>query len=330
MIIDVHTHYFPEKYLDLVEREGSAYGVELTRDAGGEGERELRLQGLLHPPLRPFFDVEVRLRDMEAMGVDVQVIHHSSRPNVLFADPGLAGELCRESNEAYADLVRARPGKFIGLGVLPLQDPALAARELERVRALGLHGVMLPSNVKGEHLGAKDFYPLYETLNAHGMPVFVHPIAPVGFEKMRAYRLWNGVGFPLETSLTVGNLLFSGTLERFPRIRWIFAHGGGTVPYLQGRWGHIYDISEEVREHLSSPPAEGLSRLGWDSLLYHPPAISYLVGEMGAENVFLGSDYPYDMTPPDPVGDVKRADLGAAAEARVLGGNAGRLFGLTS
>jgi len=119
MIIDVHTHYFPEKYLDLVEREGSAYGVELTRDAGGEGERELRLQGLLHPPLRPFFDVEVRLRDMEAMGVDVQVIHHSSRPNVLFADPGLAGELCRESKASGCCPFRIppwRPGSWSGCG----------------------------------------------------------------------------------------------------------------------------------------------------------------------------------------------------------------------
>ncbi|MFQ5691666.1 MAG: amidohydrolase family protein [Nitrospinota bacterium] len=194
MVVDVHTHYFPEPYLDLVEREGSRYGVELTRNEAGE--RELRLNGALHPPLRAFFDVDVRLRDMEAMGVDVQVVHHSSRPNVLFADPGLAAELSRVSNEAYADLVRAHPGRFIGLGVLPLQDMEAALRELERVRALGLSGVMLPSNVKGEYLASERFRPLYEVLNALRMPVFVHPIAPAGVERMRELRMWNGVASP--------------------------------------------------------------------------------------------------------------------------------------
>lgn len=328
MIVDVHTHYFPEEYLDLVEREGSRYGVELTRNR--EGERELRLQGALHPPLRAFFDVEVRLRDMKTQGVDVQVVHHSSRPNVLFADPGLAVELCRVSNEAYAGLLRAHPGRFVGLGVLPLQDPAAALRELEGVRGSGLGGVMLPTHVKGESLGSKRFYPLYDALNAFRMPVFVHPNAPAGAERMAEYRMWNGVGFPLETTLAAGKLLFSGTFGRFPEIRWIFAHGGGTLPYLQGRWGQIYDISEENRASLSEPPGEVLRRVWYDSLVYHPPAIAYLVREMGADRVLLGSDYPYDMTPPDPVGDVRRARLGGGEEARVLGGNAERMFGLAS
>ncbi len=324
MIVDVHTHYFPERYLDLVEKEGSRYGVELTRN--DQGERELRIQGLLHPPLRAFFDVDLRLREMEAMGVDVHVVHHSSRPNVLFAEAGLAAELCRESNDAYADLLKTHPGKFVGLGVLPLQDPAAAVRELERMRDLGLSGVMLPSNVEGEYLASKTFYPLYEALDVFRMAVFVHPIAPAGVEKMREFRMWNGVGFPLETTLTIGKLLFSGTLEKFPAICWIFAHGGGTVPYLQGRWGQIYEISEENRRNVSGPPAEALRSLWFDSLVYHSPAISYLVQEMGADRVVLGSDYPYDMTPPDPVGDVRRADLGDSAEALVLGGNAERLF----
>ena len=241
MIIDVHTHYFPGPYLELVEKEGGRYGVELSTN--NEGERELRIQGALHPPLRPFFDLEVRLRDMQAMGVDVQVVHHSSRPNVLFADPGLAVELSQVNNAAYAELQRSHPGKFVGLAVLPLQDPEAAVREMDRARGLGLAGAMLPSNVKGESLASERFYPLYEAMDAFRMTAFVHPINPAGVDRMRHYRMWNGVGFPLETTLAVGNLLFAGVFTRFPEVRWVFAHGGGTVPYLKGRWTQIHSIS---------------------------------------------------------------------------------------
>ncbi len=203
MIIDVHTHFFPEAYLDLIEREGGRYGVELTWNR--DGDRELRLQGILHPPLRAFYDIEIRLGDMEAMGVDLQVIHHSSRPNVLFADPGLVVELCRASNDAYAELMKAHPEKFIGMGVLPVQAIDRAVSELEKIKALGLPGVMLPSNVNEVYLGSQAFAPLYEALDASGMAVFVHPIAPAGVERMRDYRMWNGVGFPLEPPYASGN-----------------------------------------------------------------------------------------------------------------------------
>ena len=328
MIIDIHTHFFPDAYLDLIEREGDRYGVELTWNQ--DGDRELRLQGILHPPLRAFYDIEVRLGGMEAMGVDLQVIHHSSRPNVLFADPGLAVELCRASNDAYADLMKAYPEKFLGMGVLPVQAIDRAVLELEKVKALGLPGVMLPSNVNEVYLGSQAFAPLHEALDASGMAVFVHPIAPAGVERMRDYRMWNGVGFPLETSLCIGNLLFSGAFERFPRIQWIFAHGGGTVPYLQGRWNQIYSISAENQENVQQSPSELLRRIGYDSLVYHSSAIAYLVEEMGSKRVYLGSDYPYDMTPPNPVGDVRGAALGQEAEEKVLGENAAALFGLNS
>lgn len=326
MIIDIHTHFFPDPYLDLIQSEGGRYGVELTINQ--DGVRELRIQGVLHPPLKAFHDIKVRLKDMKAMGVDLQVFHHSSRPNVLFADPGLAVELCRVSNDAYVDVIKEYPKKFAGMGVLPLQAIKQAVSELERVRGLGLSGVMLPSNINREYLGSDTFVPLYEALNTFGMPVFVHPIAPAGVERMQTYRMWNGVGFPLETSLCIGNLLFSGMLERFPKIRWVFAHGGGTVPYLQGRWNQIYSISAENREHIRQFPNELLRGIGYDSLVYHSPAVSYLVEEMGKDCVYLGSDYPYDMTPPDPVGDVRGAALGEEVEKRILGGNAATLFGL--
>ncbi|MFQ5691667.1 MAG: amidohydrolase family protein [Nitrospinota bacterium] len=137
-------------------------------------------------------------------------------------------------------------------------------------------------------------------------------------------------GFPLETTLTVGKLLFSGTLDAFPEIRWIFAHGGGTVPYLVGRWRQIYDVSEENRANVSGPPGEILRRVRYDSLVYDCRAVAYLVEQMGADRVLLGSDYPYDMTPRDPVGDVRGAGLGDSEEGRVLAGNAEALFGTHS
>jgi len=327
MHIDVHCHIYPQEYFDIVEREGPRHGVRVFTDE--KGGKRCEVKGQMQPPLEPFTDVGMRLATMREMGLDMNVLSFSSRPGVYWADPGLAEELCRASNDAYARIIREHPGKFSGLAALPAQDAERSVRELERaVTKLGLKGGFMGTNVNGRYLDDEGFLPIYEAAAGLKVPIIVHPANPAGMAQMKDYHLFNLVGFTAESANSIGRLIFSGVFDRLPDLQFIFLHGGGTVPYLIGRYTHGWKVRPECRK-IGRPPLEYLrGHFHFDCLVFHPPVVRFLTEIMGADRVLLGTDLPYDMTDRDIVRTIREAGLSPEDHEKVTHRNAQTLLGL--
>lgn len=234
MNIDIHAHIVvpqalreanpPERWRPRVFRD--VQGMQKVDHAGkviGSAERE-------------FVNIDDILAEQEKAGVDLVVLSPwTSLLNYdLAADDAM--QTCRLQNEAVACLVRDHPDRIAGMGIVPLQDPVLAAKEVEHVaREFGMHAVEIGTNVNGMYLGNRALDPFWQAAAALDVLVFVHPVEGIGGPVMREHYLWNLFGNPSETGLTAADLILSGTLERFPAVRILLAHGGGTLPYIIGR-----------------------------------------------------------------------------------------------
>ena len=301
MIVDAHAHVIPPEVR-------SALAVDVAAMANVRYE---------------FVDVEGILAALAGLGVEGVVLapHVGLLRYGVPADQGLASSQLQ--TDAIAAIVAGHPGRVAGLGTVPLQDPAAAVGELERAVKLGLKGIEVGANVEGTSLGDARFRPVWQACEALGAIVFIHPL---GMPTLREHYMTNVVGNPIDTAISAAHLVLSGTLEACPRLRVLLAHGGGVLPALRGRLDHGARVRPEI--DLPRPPSEYLRRLYYDTITHDPTLLRELVDFVGPEHVLLGSDYPFDMGPADPVADVRAARLGAEAEALVLGGSAAALFGL--
>ncbi|MDX6344522.1 MAG: aminocarboxymuconate-semialdehyde decarboxylase [Trebonia sp.] len=273
--------------------------------------------------------VERRLADLDAIGVDVQVV--SPMPmHRYWAGPELAVTLTTVTNEAVAAHCAGGAGRLYGLGTLPLQHPGLAVRELERAMTeLGLKGVSVSTNVDGRELADPAFDPVWEAAAGLGAVVFVHPWGCSLGTRLGAHFLGNTFGQPAETALALSHLVFAGTLDRHPGLRLLAAHGGGFLPTYIGRSDHAWSQRPDARG-CAGPPSSYLRRIWYDALVYTPQALRHLVEVAGADKVVLGTDYPFDMGVTDPVERAAAAALPAADLTAILSGNAAALLGLTT
>ena len=244
-----------------------------------------------------------RVADLAKEGADAQVI--SPMPELLsywFA-PKDGLDMARYVNDQIASMVRASPTHFYGLGMVPLQDPHVAAKELANVKSAGLLGVELGSNILGKSLGEDRFLPFFQEVQAQDLCVFVHALHPTFSDRFPATeQLINAIGFPTDTGLTISSMIASGLLDKCPRLRLGFSHGGGTFPFflprLQNAWSGTWNeappgASTPVRELLPKSPAEYARMLYYDSLLFDRRAIRFLIDMMGSTQVTVGTDYPF-------------------------------------
>jgi aminocarboxymuconate-semialdehyde decarboxylase len=266
---------------------------------------------------------------MDAAGVDLQVI--SPMPLYHYwAEPPVAVRVTRLTNEGIAELVESHPARFAGLGTVPLQHPDLAIAELSRAMVdLGLRGVQIGTSAGGRELADEALDGFWARAEELGAAVFIHPWGCSLGERLDRYYLSNTVGNPVETTVALSHIVFSGLLDRHPGLRLIAAHGGGYLPTYLGRSDHAFTVRPEARRTLS-PPSTYLQRMWFDSLVYTAPALRHLVDAVGADRVLLGSDYPFDMGVPDPVDRLAAAGLDPAAEHAIRGLNAIDLFRLTT
>ncbi|MEU1178545.1 amidohydrolase family protein [Streptomyces sp. NPDC005820] len=266
-------------------------------------------------------DVSARLADLDAMGVDGQVVgpmpmHH------YWTARATAVRLTRTVNEAVAAHCAEEPRRLYGLGTIPLQHPDLAVAALERaVTELGLHGVSVSTTVRGRELADPVHDPVWEAAEELGAVVFVHPWGCTLGERLATRYLGNTVGQPVETTVALSHLIFTGVLDRFPRLKLVAAHGGGYLPTYIGRSDHAWRVREDARG-CAEPPSAYLRRMWFDSLVYTPRALRHLVEEVGADRVVLGTDHPFDMGVDDPLARLDAAGLPPADRAAVAGGNA--------
>jgi len=208
--------------------------------------------------------------------------------------------------------------------------PSEAVKELERaVKQLGLRGIEIGSHVGKRELGDEAFWPVYKALEALNVPIFIHPHHPAALDRLQDFYLNNLIGNPLDTTIAATKLIFSGVLEKYPGLKFVLAHGGGQFPFIMGRIEHGYEVRPEPKEKIHRPPREFLNNFYFDTITHNPDALRYLIAFAGSDHVLLGSDYPYDMGDPDPVGTVSRLKgVKAADKKKILCENAVSLFGL--
>ena len=333
MKIDVHAHYVPEKCLDAEAKatDGHIHGMRIVQEGSRQVAYTNNARNLaLDPP--QIYSIERRLKDMATQWVDMQVL---SVPPFLFfyaTDPAQSLEQCQKINNGFAETVQSYPERFVALANLPMQEPEMAARELERsVRELGLRGAEICSNINGKNLDDKSFVPFYAKLQQLDVPVFIHPSNVLGADRLRPYHLQNLIGNPSDTAVAAASLIFGGVLKEFPRLKFYLAHGGGSCPYLRGRWEHGWQVRPEARANIDRPPSDYFRLLCFDSLVHSVPALNFLVETVGPARVMMGTDYPFDMGDRDPVKTVASLPhLSDDQKEMIFGANAVALFKIGS
>jgi aminocarboxymuconate-semialdehyde decarboxylase len=253
---------------------------------------------------------------------------------LLFYDVDAAEGLrrCRLQNQGLARLRAEHPDRVSVLGAVPLQDPSLAATELKALMASGdFAGVEVTASVAGTYLGDPRFEPFWAAAERTRALVFVHPTTR-GFSEpaFGEHYLHNLVGNPMETTLAAAHMVLGGVMERHPDLNVLLAHGGGAIVSLRGRLRRGHEAVAAAGGELQEAADRSIRRFLFDSITHDPAILRALVEAVGADRVLLGSDYPFDMADPDPVGTVRAAGLGAAEEAALLGGNAERLLALAA
>ena len=275
-------------------------------------------------------DLPTRLKVMDQQGVDIQVLSPSGVSQYTYwAPPEESLAMERRLNEGVAEMVAAKPDRFVGLGGVPLQAPELAARELERCMTdLGLRGVQISSHAENMELGDERMKPFWAAAETLGAALFLHP-AGIKERRFHPYHLWNSVGQPLEEAMAMCSLMYEGVLDQFPALKICVAHGGGYLPFYAGRVDRNYEEKAFTRVNMSMPPSDYMRRHFWyDTSIYNPDMLEFLVRKVGAERIVMGSDYPSGEE--DPVGFVRRAkNLSAAEKEDILGRNAAKLLGLS-
>lgn len=252
-------------------------------------------------------DPDCLLAASDAAGVDIRVLSPPPFTYRYWDDADRTVELCRLLNDATAELVSRFPTRFRGLATVPLQDPDLASAEWRRAREeLGLEGLTVGTNVNGENVDVPRRRPLLVELADDGAPLLVHPDF-VPAPRISSHYLVNLVGMPTETAITMSNMLFSGLFDEVSSLRVCFVHGGGTAPYIIGRWDVGWRVRPECRTDAERKPSDYLGNIFSDTLTHSPLALSYLIEVMGAENVVLGTDLPFDVEDSDPRGHLGRA-----------------------
>jgi len=270
------------------------------------------------------FREDIRLKEMDETEVGIQVL---SNIPVLFnywAKPGDALETSRFFNDHIAETVNNNPKRFIGLGTLPLQDIDLAIKEMQRcVHELKLPGVEIGTNVNGENLSEKKFFPFYKAAEQLSCALFVHPWEMVGEAQMPHYWLPWLVGMPAETSRAICSIIFGGVLEQFPKLRIAFAHGGGSFPFTLGRIVHGFNARPDlVAVDNAVNPRNYIGKFWVDSLVHDKKSMEFLIDIIGEDNICLGSDYPFPLGEQHPGKLIEKLELKKKTERKLLFKNA--------
>ena len=302
MNYDLHNHVIPQTVVDAIRRDPERFGTKIEEKGG---KRYFDSHGRMTPLLPEFCDVEAKIEWMDRAGLDVAAI--SVGPPIYFywLKPEAGLEAARLANDGIAQMVAKHPDRLRGMAHLPMQDPDAAVTELERaVKQYRFKAVELGTSIEGKPLSDPKFRKVLRTIEQLGLFVFAHPYQCLAQGGMDDYYLRNFIGFPLDTTMMVAHLMFSGALDELKKLRILLAHGGGYVPYQIGRFAHGHKVRTEAKVNNPSPPRELFKRFYFDMLTHDPQAARHLINMVGAEHVVIGTDHPFDMGPDSPIGAV--------------------------
>ncbi|MDQ0963778.1 putative TIM-barrel fold metal-dependent hydrolase [Streptomyces sp. B4I13] len=325
--VDVHAHAGVPAVDALVEGQ-SGLARQRETDAATLGRASLSVNLKQIAELGPkLVDLDLRLAAMDAARVQVQAVSAVPLPHA-WADRELATRIVAVGNEGIAAFCAKEPTRLLPIGAVALQHPDLAVGQLvTAVRDLGMRGVQISTSAgPGRELDDPSLADFWAAAEELGAAVLIHPWGCTLGERLNAYYLFNSVGNPTETALALSRIVFSGLLERHPRLKIWSAHGGGYLAGYTVRADHAWAARSDAHT-TSEPPSALLRRTFVDSLVYTAEQLRHLVGSMGASQVTLGSDYPFDMGVVDPVDRLEAAGFDQATTDAIRGGNAARLLG---
>jgi aminocarboxymuconate-semialdehyde decarboxylase len=333
VVVDVHSHgIFPALQGIVAEGDPEGWAAHQALDARRNGTESLAASGaMIGARFEQLTQLPRRLSDMDAAGVDVQLVSPSPSHYYPFLKPDLARTVARAANEVIRDMVAQAPDRLAGLGLVPLQHPDLLVELLEHaVLECGLRGVEISSFAPagdGGHtveLSDERLDPFWTRAEDLGALIFLHPFGCSLDERLDRYYLSNTVGQPVENATALSHLIFSGALDRHPKLLLIAAHGGGYLPTFLGRSDHAWQVRPEAKG-CARLPSSYLKSLYFDSLVHTDDALRGLVEAAGADRVLMGSDYPFDMGVADPLERLKSAGLSSRDETAIASGNAALL-----
>lgn len=324
-VIDVHTHMFTTKWLELLKEEGGVYNLKTRPD----GQQEIfRGDTPVVIPQKGHFDYGLRIKHMDEAGIDVSIVSLTC-PNVYWGSREISLRAAKESNDAMAAAQAKYKDRIRWFTSLPWEYPQAAISELTRSCDQGALGVMVLANVSGRSLTDPMFAPIWAEIDRRALPVLVHPTDPPGVDMMdmKKFDLSWSVGFMFDTTLAITRMIFEGFFDQYPNLKIIASHGGGTLPYLVGRFEKGDEVEIPSRRQMKRKPTDYLRHIYYDSITYNLGALKYLISVVGADHVMFGTDWPHQVH--DTTGAfANTAALSQAECDAVRSGNARRVFGL--
>jgi aminocarboxymuconate-semialdehyde decarboxylase len=323
--IDIHAHYFPEAFLNLIAEEGNRFKAAYRRtDKGFFIETPVWSGG---PISTRMIDLKERIADMDQQGVAIQAISLTA-PMANWGNAEFDHKLTRAWNDEASAAHQAYPSRLVSLLTLPMLYPDRAIDELNRASKLpGMRGVYMATNINNQDLDDPMFEPIWARIEDLDLPIFLHPVETVGGERLRPFHFSNLLGTPFDTAIAACHLIFGGVLDHHPKLRITLAHGGGALPVVIGRIDHGWQVHPEIR-HMAQPPSAYLQRFTYDTIVHSKPIMDFVIKEVGAERVMIGSDYCYSMGYDRPVEFLEQMDLTGAQRRMILGGTAAKLLKL--
>jgi aminocarboxymuconate-semialdehyde decarboxylase len=327
-VVDMHCHYLnPVVNAKTAHLNAAQYDPTVIYANALTNETNKKQMATRAPKLT---GVTERLVDMDRMGVDIQAVCPAPYHFFYFTEPGYGAELAREVNEGIAQVAADTPDRFVGMGTVPLQDSQLAIKELNYcVKQLGMRGIEICTNVNGKNLTDPSlkldkFFARCEEL---GVVIFMHPLGYTQADRLTNHYFNNVIGNPLDSTVAVSHLIFDGVLQRYPKLKFVVAHGGGFIAHYWARMDHAWRARPDCRTIIKNPPSSYLEKFYFDSITFDPEMLKRLIDKFGADHVVLGTDYPYDMGEEDPLGLIRQVKrLPKAARDLIQGGNAARLL----
>jgi aminocarboxymuconate-semialdehyde decarboxylase len=326
--IDIHSHVavppaaaFVQPHLDMSTIPLAHFAAPETKALSQKQEDDIRSR---------ITGYDERLKDLENMGVDMQLVMPPPNQCYYTVPLDIAVEASRLVNHGLAEYVAKKPDRFVALGTVPLQDGNEAANELERcMKVLGFKGVEILTNVAGHEISEAAYAPFWKKAAELGALVVLHPNGFTEGGRLSRFYFNNVIGNPFETTLALHYLIFDGVLERHPDLKILAVHGGGYLAAYSGRIDHAWGARSDAHGDLPQPPTTYLKRVYFDTVVFTPHQLRALVELVGADHVIMGTDYPFDMAECDPIGHVASvAGFDPSTVAAIAGGNARRLLGI--
>jgi len=329
MAIDIHAHYVPRQLLSRIEKSGREIGVTLQRSASNEPGVAFHYGFATRPLFAKLVeDAASRRESLDRQGVDRQLV--ATWPDLY--GYGLDASSCdhwhRMLNDTLVEWCLDNRDRFSFVCSAPLVNLERAVTELERSVGLGAIAVMVPANIEGRNIGECELDPFWQKVEALGLPVILHPVLVETAPRTARFGLRQIAQYTFDTTVGFGSLVFSGILDRFPDLRLVLSHGGGTFPYLVGRFDLVSSRGNAKAQGIVSRerPSAYAARVNYDTIVHSPKVLRFLADQVGFGQLLLGSDESFPPADMDPVGSLRAAGFSAMQIEQITDANPRRVF----